>query len=90
MQSFKNALRKIQGGSLQSRLTQFLFRYRLTPHTTTGYSPAEMLMGRRPRSHLDLLHPDIGKKLKNININKYLVPLTESLVFLRAEIKISQ
>ena len=64
VQSFKGALRKIQGGSLQARLTRFLFRYRLTPHTTTGYSPAEMLMGRRPRSHLDLLHPDIGKKIE--------------------------
>ena len=64
VQSFKNALRKIQGGSLQSRLTRFLFRYRLTPHTTTDYSPAEMLMGRRPRSHIDLLHPDIGKKVE--------------------------
>ena len=68
VQSFKNALRKIQGGSLQSWLTRFLFRYRLTPHTTTGYSAEEMLMGRRPRSHLDLLHPDIGRTSTETNI----------------------
>ena len=64
VQSFKNALMKIQGGSLRCRLTGFLFRYRLTPNTTTSYSPAEMLMGHRPRSHIDLLHPDIGKKVE--------------------------
>ena len=29
------------------------------PHTTTGISPAEMLFGRRPRSTLDLVIPDI-------------------------------
>ena len=39
--------------------SRFLFQYRLTPHTTTGQSPAQLLLGRRPRSHLDLLHPDL-------------------------------
>ena len=30
-----------------------------TPHTTTGVTPAELLMGRRLRTHLDLMHPDL-------------------------------
>lgn len=37
---------------------QFLFHYRVTQHTTTGLSPAQLLMGRRLRTSLDLLHPD--------------------------------
>ena len=31
---------------------------RVTPQTTTGLTPAEHLMGRMLRTHLDLLHPD--------------------------------
>ena len=54
VQTFKEAILKTTG-DLDTRLARFLFQYRLTPHTTTGLSPAEMLLGRRPRSHLDLL-----------------------------------
>ena len=35
----------------------FLFQYHITPDTTTGISPAELLMRHRPHSHLDLMHP---------------------------------
>ena len=62
VQTFKEAILKTTG-DLDTRLARFLFQYRLTPHTTTGLSPAEMLLGRRPRSHLDLLHPDISPKV---------------------------
>eukprot|EP00731_Ephydatia_muelleri_P004932 Em0002g1108a len=37
------------------RLQQFLFSYRNTPHSTTGVSPAELLVGRQLRGRLDLL-----------------------------------
>eukprot|EP00731_Ephydatia_muelleri_P000767 Em0001g767a len=62
VQTFKEAILKTTG-DLDARLARFIFQYRLTPHTTTGLSPAEMLLGRRPRSHLDLLHPDISPKV---------------------------
>ena len=38
-----------------TELHDSLLSYRLTPQTTTSSSPAEMLLGWRPRSHLDLL-----------------------------------
>ena len=57
VQTFKSGLKKTTEGALPTRLARFLFQYRITPHTTTGISPAELLMGRRPRSHLDLMHP---------------------------------
>ena len=41
------------------RLTRVLFRYRTMPHTTTKSTPAELLMGRKLRTHLDLVAPDI-------------------------------
>ena len=57
VQTVKGALRKeASGTSLERQLTQFLFRYRLTPHSTTGIAPAELLMGRRPRCRLDISH----------------------------------
>ena len=49
----------MKGDSLSTRLSRFLFKYRLTPQTTSARTPAEMLMGRRLKSKLDLLRPDI-------------------------------
>ena len=49
-------------GSLD-RLSRFLFWYRNTPQQTTGVSPAELLMGRRLRSALDLVHPDLASRV---------------------------
>ena len=61
VQTFKNGIKKLEG-DVQERISRFLFRYRVTPHSTTGLSPAELLMGRRLRTHLDLLHPDTSQK----------------------------
>ena len=53
VQTFKNAMKSAEGeGSVHSRINTFLLRYRLTPHTTTGKSPCEVLMGRTIRSKL--------------------------------------
>ncbi|KAL5479522.1 hypothetical protein EMCRGX_G023050 [Ephydatia muelleri] len=57
IQTFKEALTKLTG-DLDIRLARFLFAYRLTPHSTTGQSPAELLFGRKPRSVLDIFGPD--------------------------------
>lgn len=57
VQTFKSAVRKLDG-PMELRLSKFLFKYRVTPQTTTGLSPAQLLMGRRLRTHLDLIHPD--------------------------------
>ncbi|CAC5398916.1 unnamed protein product [Mytilus coruscus] len=45
-------------------MAKFLFTYRLTPHATTAIAPAEMLMGRRPRSLLDLTYPNINSRVQ--------------------------
>ena len=62
VRSFKEALKK-SSGDVETRLASFLFAYRLTPHSTTGVSPAELLLGRRPRSLLDSLHSDLASKV---------------------------
>ncbi|KAL5477033.1 hypothetical protein EMCRGX_G023772 [Ephydatia muelleri] len=58
VQTVKNALRKT-AGDIDTCLSRFLFQYRLTPHSTTGRSPAELLLGRKPRSHLDFIFPSV-------------------------------
>ncbi|KAL5515496.1 hypothetical protein EMCRGX_G000670 [Ephydatia muelleri] len=62
VQTLKEYLSKTRG-DLETRLSRFLFQYRLTPHTSTGLSPAELLFGRRPKSHLDFIHPDLSARV---------------------------
>lgn len=58
VQTFKGCVLNFEGeGSMQKKLDQFLFKYRLTPHSTTGVSPAELMFGRRIRSVFDMLRP---------------------------------
>ena len=45
------------GGYLEARMFEFMGRYRITTQTTTGESPAQMLMSKTPRCRLDLLLP---------------------------------
>ena len=63
VQSFKQAVKRIAGDTVQERISKFLFTYRITPHSVTGVAPAELLMGRRLRSRLDTWHPDLSKKV---------------------------
>ncbi|XP_056118298.1 uncharacterized protein K02A2.6-like [Rhinichthys klamathensis goyatoka] len=64
VQTLKTGLKKMSGENVETNLSRFLFQYRITPQTTTGLAPAEMLLGRKPKSHLDLLHPDVGEKVR--------------------------
>ena len=65
MQTVKQGLRQMQGGSIQENLSKLLFKYRITPHSTTGIPPSELLMGRRLRSRLDLLFPDVSSNVED-------------------------
>ena len=57
VQTLKEGLKRLKKGSLNTRLTRFLFKYRITPHSSTGVSPAELMYGRKLRSQFDLLNP---------------------------------
>lgn len=64
VQTIKTVLKKAGGASMESAIARFLFQYRLTPHSTTGVSPAELLINRRPRSLLDCLHPSVDDRVR--------------------------
>ena len=60
----KAGIKKQSKGTLESKLSYFLFHYHLTPQITTGQSPSELLLGRHIKSCLDLLHPNVKTKAK--------------------------
>ncbi len=64
VQTFKNAIRKSGTPDLEQELSHFLFRYQSTPHTTTISSPAQLLMGRRLKTHLDFLRPNLAAQVE--------------------------
>ena len=63
VQTFKKGMKKIASGTVDTKLAQFLFSYRITPHSTTGQSPAELMFGRQLSTRLDLLHPNVQEKV---------------------------
>ena len=59
VRTFKTALkRKSPDLDCEVFLSRFLFKYRNTPHQTTKLSPAELLLGRKPRGRFDRLRPE--------------------------------
>ncbi|CAB4006470.1 uncharacterized protein K02A2.6-like [Paramuricea clavata] len=66
VQTFKEGMKKMSNKEcLETRVSRFLFKYRIMPHSTTGIAPAEMLMSRTPRSRLDVLHPDVRQRVQD-------------------------
>ena len=59
----KDALKSCSIDSVETHLSRFLFHYHLTPQSTTGLPPAELLLGRRPRSQFDLAKPDLHQRV---------------------------
>ncbi|XP_039590611.1 uncharacterized protein K02A2.6-like [Polypterus senegalus] len=58
VQTTKDALRRIIAGNWQTRLARFLLSQHTMPNSSTGKSPAELLMKRRLTTALDRLNPD--------------------------------
>ena len=59
----KRGLKKVKEGTIRAGIAKVLFSYRITLQTTTEISPAELLLGRRPR--LDLLKPDMAVRVES-------------------------
>ena len=65
VQCFKESMKKFPStDSLETKLSRFLFWNCLTPHSTTGVPPAQLLLGHIPHSQLDLLKPELATKVQ--------------------------
>ena len=64
VQLVKKGLKKEKEGSMSSRIARVLMAYRTTPQSTTGVTPSELLQGRRIRTRLDLLKPNVNKRVE--------------------------
>ena len=51
VETVKQGLRQVEGFTIEEKLAKFLFKYCITPHTTTGVSPSKLLMGRCLKCH---------------------------------------
>ena len=61
VRTFKEGMKKMQNGTLNTKLCRFLYTYRRTVHSVTKESPAERMFGRKFKSPLDILKPKSRK-----------------------------
>lgn len=70
VQTAKKALKASQADAedigLSYRLDRFLLAYRNAPHSTTGESPANLMLGRSLRTRLDCVRPEVLSKQHDI------------------------
>ena len=63
VQTFKQFFKAEDSDSIMQSLARFLFSYRTTPNSTTGQTPAELFQNHRLRTRLDLMRPELGRKV---------------------------
>ena len=52
-----------KGDSIETKILKILASYRNIPHSVTGCTPAEILLGRAPRTQLSLVHPCMAQRM---------------------------
>ena len=64
VRTFKESMKKLQHGDIETKLSRLLFGYRTTPNSVTGKTPAELLFNRQLRSTCHLLRPSMHSRIK--------------------------
>ncbi|KRZ00689.1 Uncharacterized protein T11_4754 [Trichinella zimbabwensis] len=77
----KESLKKMAHRDWEYNLANFLFCQRVTLCTTTGKSPAELLMNRRLRTILDRVQPDVASEDPEKNFEKIRTFETDDQVY---------
>ena len=64
--TFKSGMKKLarEDLSIEDKVSHFLLRYRTTPNSTTGESPADVFLKRHVRTRLDFLKPNIQETVR--------------------------
>ena len=81
VRTFKNNMEKLnRQESIQTAVSRFLFNYRITPQTTTGKGPCELLMNRQLNSRLNIIKPNIGENRTDYVVRSF---VKDDLVWVR-------
>lgn len=73
VQTIKQKLKKAQSGDdLHVQIARISLTYQTTRHEVTGCSPAELLMGLKLKTALDLLQPDLRTTVMSQQISQSL------------------
>ncbi|XP_031328049.1 uncharacterized protein K02A2.6-like [Photinus pyralis] len=64
VQETKKTLKKLSTGNWETKIARFLITQHITPTSTTGLSPAELMFKRKIRTCLDLLQPSVVRKVR--------------------------
>lgn len=57
VRTFKEAMKTLKAGDIQTKLDRLLYKYRTMPHSTTGRTPAQLMFNRELRTPFHLLRP---------------------------------
>ena len=57
VRTFKETMKKLKGGDVETKVSRLLFKYRMTPHTSTGVSPSQLMLKREIRTPFHLMQP---------------------------------
>ncbi|KAK8786885.1 hypothetical protein V5799_023333 [Amblyomma americanum] len=84
VQTLKQKLQKAGPGNLRAQIARFLLRYRSTPPEVKECSPAELQLGRKMKTAMYLLRPDLRatveqKQLKQIRCDQRTKPQIQGL-----------
>ena len=58
VRKFKESMKVLQDGDIETKLSRLLFNYTITPHSVTGKAPSELLLNRQLRLAFHFLRPD--------------------------------
>ena len=64
VQTFKAKLKRMQTGSLTTKISRILLRQHTTPHSTTGVPPCQILMGRMIKTPMAAVFPSVQAKVQ--------------------------
>ena len=71
VRTFKEGMKKLQSGTLNTKLCRFLYTYRRTIQSVTKESPAELMFNRRFKSPSDVLKSKKGKVEEENKMSKH-------------------
>jgi hypothetical protein len=90
VQTFKQALRSMDENSkpIEGKLAKFLITYRNTPYSTTGESPAQLMLGRSIWTRLDIVVLDYWTRITGEIFNLKIASLRSSRFILLKVLRI--